>query len=847
MADVANVDIRKVQNKLLEWEDPDQCVAPLTSSQRDSVLEVAEEVGSIPVPSDLPVGDENGSSLPETVRGVSGDVSQDLAKSFVNLELGKVKIETTQQFLNWYSQVEEELLQEDDVQYTEYLKQLSERRDECASLLAQIESSLKDLNRLTEQYQTVSTRTKSLHHVSEQLLADQTKLNGICEEVSRRLVFFTAVDGLSNKLTSPTLSVASEAFVGILNKLDECMEYMSTHGKWKETGAYLVKYRHCLSRAVSLVRTYIVNTFQHATQQVLAPRQHTGSQTDRDTAFALCYGKFQASAPKVKQVVAQIEERVTRSQEYELLLSECHQCYFQQREVLLSSSVRSAIADLSLAHKGDHCSLVRSGCAFLVHICQDEHQLFYQFFSLPTPQLTNFLEGLCTTLYDMLRPYIIHINHLETLAEVCSILRLEMLEEHVHNNPDPLEAFGRVAWQLLQDVQERLVFRAHCYLQSDILQYHPAPGDLAYPEKLEMMESIAQSLQEQANQALRRSESRTSLASVGSATSQEVARINSDNAVDQPRSRTGNSPADLHGMWYPTVRRTLVCLSRLYRCVDRPIFQGLSQEALTMCIESVASASQAITQRKSPIDGELFQIKHLLILREQIAPFQVDFTIKEMSLDFSKVKTAAFGLLNKRKRLFSLGTNNALLEFLLEGTPQVKEQLVDSRKEVDRQLKSSCEAFIGHATSQLAQPILSFLEKAQVFLSMSAEVSSTNNITLAQQPFASADAVGKLVRETQRLIKTKLPTIQRSMQLYLANRETEFILFRPIKNNIVATFLQLQQLLANGHYSSDDLLIVACPTPEQVTVLLSSVSLASANQEPTKKSVVVHEEKGEDS
>jgi len=43
-------------------------------------------------------------------------------------------------------------------------------------------------------------------------------------------------------------------------------------------------------------------------------------------------------------------------------------------------------------------------------------------------------------------------------------------------------------WQLLHDVQERLVFRAHIYLQSDILNYKPAPGDLAYPEKLEMME-----------------------------------------------------------------------------------------------------------------------------------------------------------------------------------------------------------------------------------------------------------------------------------------------------------------------------------------------------------------------
>jgi hypothetical protein len=32
------------------------------------------------------------------------------------------------------------------------------------------------------------------------------------------------------------------------------------------------------------------------------------------------------------------------------------------------------------------------------------------------------------------------------------------------------------------------------------------------------------------------------------------------------------SPADMHGMWYPTVRRTLVCLSKLSRCIDVSTF-----------------------------------------------------------------------------------------------------------------------------------------------------------------------------------------------------------------------------------------------------------------------------------
>lgn len=58
---------------------------------------------------------------------------------------------------------------------------------------------------------------------------------------------------------------------------------------------------------------------------------------------------------------------------------------------------------------------------------------------------------------------------------------------------------------------------------------------------------------------------------------------------------------------------------------------------------------------------------------------------------------------------------------------------------------------------------------------------SENIVPLREQEFARPQVVAGILSITRRNIKSKIPEIQRSMQLYLTNRETEFILFRPIK------------------------------------------------------------------
>lgn len=236
-----------------------------------------------------------------------------------------------------------------------------------------------------------------------------------------------------------------------------------------------------------------------------------------------------------------------------------------------------------------------------------------------------------------------------------------------------------------------------------------------------------------------------------------------------------------------------------------------------MCIESLVLAADAISKRnKVPLHGRLFEIKHLLILREQIAPFQIDFAIKETSLDFTRIRDAALSLMNNTNRLFSLGSNNALLEFLFEGTPQVKESLIDSKKAVDKQLKFVCEHYIDEASLYLIGPELrQFSERCAIVVSQ-----KDANIVLGKQPFAEASVASKLLSAAYRELKERLGKLQKAMSLYLANRDTEAILFKPIKTKTLAFYEKLNTLFEEN-YTEDDLKIIACPSVEQINILLN--------------------------
>jgi len=160
-------------------------------------------------------------------------------------------------------------------------------------------------------------------------------------------------------------------------------------------------------------------------------------------------------------------------------------------------------------------------------------------------------------------------------------------------------------------------------------------------------------------------------------------------------------------------------------------------------------------------------IKHLLILREQISPFRVDFAITEKTLDFSHIKDVVTGIFSGGKLAF-------FIDLVQKSGPRVLDFTTDSRKGMEKELKSACESFIATHTQSLIGPLLAFFNKMAE--SKSAKGTSDNKKELL-------NIVNSLVRDSSSNcpFESNVSRLLSTTALYLSNPMTEKILLKPIQ------------------------------------------------------------------
>jgi hypothetical protein len=453
---------------------------------------------------------------------------------------------------------------------------------------------------------------------------------------------------------------------------------------------------------------------------------------ENDADASLYYAKFRAIAPRIRPLTTELERRSAR-RECAALLNDCHIAYFGERASLLSGVVGRQLAELATV--ADVRALARSGCAYLLRVSDLEWQLFRHHFGRATPALAELIDELSAPFCDALRQRAIASHDLDELCALAHILAKEVLEEQVAPRGAAATAFQPVAERALHDVQERLAFVAQRHIRNSVSDFRPTEADLDYPARLSLANSAFAS-------------------------------------------------------WYTPLHSTLMLLSKLYLAVDLKVFEGVAHEAVSACTTALVEASKLITtQRKAEptggVDGLLFLVRHLLILREQIQPFEVNFSIRETTLDVAHLIGAVGELLAGKRSILS-------------AAPRVLDTRMDSKADLEKVLRQSIEAFVAFVTNLVAQPLLHVETLAAAYVHLHA-----TNGSLSAMPFAKPEKLMTAAADVLKRIEDLLPRVVSSTATYLTNHKTQQILFKPIRINIAQCFEELYTIL-DKHYTVEE-------------------------------------------
>uniref|UniRef100_A0A0A0KTV8 Conserved oligomeric Golgi complex subunit 3 n=1 Tax=Cucumis sativus TaxID=3659 RepID=A0A0A0KTV8_CUCSA len=436
--------ISKGYNFASTWEQN----APLTEQQQAAIATLGHAVSERPFPVDLAQdrigGKENALSI--SVKNTTNDDSDAVEAVLVN----------TNQFYKWFSDLESAMKSETEEKYHHYLNSLTDRIRTCDVILRQV--------------------------------MEKQRLIEFAEALRTKLNYFDELENITTIFYSPNMSVGNENFLPMLKRLDDCILFSESNPQYAESSVYLLKFRQLQSRALGMIRFHVVSVLKSASSQVQAAmRSSSGSNSavSEGVEASFIYVRFEAAADELKPVLEEIESRSTRK-EYTEILAECHRLYCEQRLSLIKNIVHQRISEFS--KKEALPSLTRSGCGYLMQVCQLEHQLFHHFFpssSDNVSSLASLIDPLSTYLYDTLRPRLVHETSLDFLCELVDILKVEVLGERLIQQRESLVGLRPTLERILADVHERLTFRARTHIRDEIGNYFPSNEDLEYPEKLE--------------------------------------------------------------------------------------------------------------------------------------------------------------------------------------------------------------------------------------------------------------------------------------------------------------------------------------------------------------------------
>uniref|UniRef100_A0AAV1V976 Conserved oligomeric Golgi complex subunit 3 n=1 Tax=Peronospora matthiolae TaxID=2874970 RepID=A0AAV1V976_9STRA len=572
-------------------------------------------------------------------------------------------------------------------------------------------------------------------------------------------------------------------FARALEQIDESVAFLRDHIEFKDSACYIDEYRTLAAGGIQCLKDYALSSLDAAKDAVYEALQKQAMDVQQGSAAATLsvqpldqssayYVNFQLVAPALAAVAKQLERLNTQSTPEGVqnlrVLGEVANVYATRRLQLLSPVLAAWLSAMS--GTPDIVNMLRASCTQLLNVCEAECRLFQNLFGRdPSDELfaraavngdtkeededesafQRLVFRLSSLLYNTVRPQLLAQKDLEVLCEVIQVLKSEVIEAAITPRVAVVGYAEPVMHRMIQDAQERLILCMQKYIRDEIEGFMPTAADLDYPAKLEAAEQAS---------------------------------------------------APLYATWYPSLEHTLLCLSKGYHYVKLEIFEELAQDAIQICATSLKMASADITAAKGGLHGSLFLVKHLLTLREQITPFEIQFSQTSKALDFTTSADAMNELLVDASTLFRFSGPNGIVDLFTRGIPQIQETTADVKKDLEQELKKSCTAFIETVLQQLAAPLLAVMKQ----VAHAQQSHKATALDFRQYAFTVPVEVTKVLGSVDNQLRNTLPGVLQTIRLYLRNSSTETILFKPVQRNLLDAIGNLKQLMEQA-YTSEEL------------------------------------------
>ena len=112
-----------------------------------------------------------------------------------------------------------------------YQKQLELTQSHLDSLLSDTNSTLQLLNSLSVSFKAVQSQTTTFQQQCEGILKEQRRITSVADDLDRNLKYYNFLGPATRRLNAPGAGtfVRSKEFSEMLSRLDECLEYMTSH------------------------------------------------------------------------------------------------------------------------------------------------------------------------------------------------------------------------------------------------------------------------------------------------------------------------------------------------------------------------------------------------------------------------------------------------------------------------------------------------------------------------------------------------------------------------------------------------------------------------------------------